>query len=114
MDHDAERRFVEFAQEHGRSILSGTPRETNRAYDNVIVALRELRQTNDKGVSFLLGRLQDEDLSVVSWSALCLLPFRESEAVAALEKVALSGQRHTGFAADMTLKEWRAGRLKVD
>ena len=114
MAHDAELRFIEFAREHGRATLSGTARETNKAYDNAITALRELRQTPDKGVSALIRHLQDDDLSVVNWSALCLLPFRELEAVAALERVARSGQRHTGFAAEMTLREWGAGRLKVE
>jgi hypothetical protein len=114
MAHDADLRFVKFAREHGRATMSGTARETNKAYDGTIIALRELRQIADKGVSVLLGHLQDDDLSVVSWSALCLLPYRELEAVAALERVAQSGQRHTGFEADMTLREWRAGRLKVE
>ena len=114
MAQDAEQIFVEAARDHGRATLAGTSREANLAYDIAVGALRELRKADDEGVSVLLAHLQDEDLSVVSWSALYLLPYQETQATEALERVTQSGQPRIGFAAEMTLREWRAGRLKVE
>lgn len=68
----------------------------------------------DKGENFLIGLLEGDDPSVVTWSALHLLPFRESEAVLALQKATEAAHPLIAFGAEMTLKEWRAGRLKVD
>jgi hypothetical protein len=107
-------RFVEAAQEHGRGIIEGEPRITNRAYDRVVSAIRDLRKTPDRGEGFLLGLLDKEDLSVVRAAATYLLPLREVEAAQALDRVAKDGLPLIAFGAEMTLEEWRAGRLKLD
>ena len=107
-------RFVEGAREHGLYTVEGDAPATNRAYKKIILALKELRETPDRGESFLASLLQSEDLSVVTWAALYLLPSNPEEAVKALQKVASEGKSLIAFDAEMTLKEWRAGRLKVD
>jgi hypothetical protein len=107
-------RFVEAAKEHGQGIVEGEPQKTNRAFDRVVSAIRDLRKSPDKGEEFLIGLLDEEDLSIVRAAATYLLPLREVEAVQALEKVARYGLPLIAFGAEMTLKEWRAGRLKVD
>lgn len=106
--------FVESAKEHGQGIIEGDPNITNRAYDRVVSAIKDLRKCPDRGELFLTGLLGREDLSVVRAAATYLLPLREKEAVRALERVAKDGLPLIAFGADMTLKEWRAGRLKVD
>ena len=109
---NAEERFIEFARQHGRATCEGDAPATNRAYKNLITALHEIKRTPDNGESFLLASLTNSDLSVVKWAALYLLPLREAEAVAALERVAGSGIPRIAFGAKMTLSEWRAGRLR--
>jgi hypothetical protein len=109
-----EERFVQATREHGRAIQLGNSSEANNAADIIASALLEIRRVDDRGESVLLKYLNDDDYSVVSWAALYLLPLREPEATAALERVAQSGQPRIGFAAKMTLREWRDGRLKVE
>jgi Domain of unknown function (DUF2019) len=106
--------YIEFARQFGIAEREGDAPATNKAYEQLISALRELRKESDKGERFLLELLENDDLSVVTWSALYLLPLREADATAALERVAKSGVPRIGFSAEMTLKEWRAGRLKIE
>jgi hypothetical protein len=106
--------FIEAAREHGQGIVEGDPQKTNRAYDRVVSAIRDLRKSPGKGEEFLIGLLDKEDLSIVRAAATYLLPLREVEAMQALERVAKGGLPLIAFGAEMTLKEWRAGRLKVD
>jgi|MedtruStandDraft_1076414.scaffolds.fasta_scaffold69656_1 hypothetical protein len=107
-------RFIEAAKEHGQGIVEGEPQKTNRAYDRVVAAIRDLRKSPDKGEEFLMGLLDKEDLALVRAAATYLLPLREVEAVQALERVTKDGLPLIAFGAEMALKEWRAGRLKVD
>jgi len=110
----AQDQFVEGAREHGLYTVEGDAPATNRAYKKLSLALKELREMPDRGEGFLAGLIQNEDLSVVTWAALYLLPSRPEEAVQALQRVAGEGKSLIAFDAEMTLKEWRAGRLKVD
>lgn len=107
-------RFLEAARRHGASTLAGDSKAANVAYESLVDAIRHLRATPDKGVELLTGQLSDEDLSIVTWSALFLLPFDEPKASAALGKVARSGVPRLAFNARMTLKEWKAGRLTIE
>jgi hypothetical protein len=110
----SEDRFIEGARQHGEGTVEGNAPAANRAYKKLIAALREIRRTPDKGEAFLAKQLRSENPSVVTWSALHLLPYRQDEAVLALQRVAETGPPLIAFGAEMTLKEWRAGRLKID
>ena len=114
MGMSSEELFVEGARQHGEGTIEGDATATNMAYRKLISALREIRKMPDKGEGFLFGLLDNDDPSVVTWSALHLLPFKEDEAVLALQKAAETAPPLIAFGAEMTLKEWRAGRLKVE
>ena len=110
-----EQRFIEAAREHGLSTREGGGVvATNAAYDRIVSAVKALRASPDRGQHVLLNCLASDDPSVVTWAALYLLPLKERAAVAALRRIARSGVRLVSLGAEMTLKEWRAGRLKVD
>jgi len=111
---EAYQRFLNAARQHGVSTLEGDAKETNQAYEYIIAALRELRQTPDKGVPFLSGLLSDDDPSVATWASLFMLPFDEPKASRALERVAESGIPRFALNARMTLREWQAGRLNIE
>lgn len=111
---DAIQRFADAARQHGVQNLEGDAKAANRAYKSIIVAVRELREAPDKGVSLFAGLLSDDDLSIVTWAALFLLPFDEAKASDALHKVADSGVRLLALSARMTLSEWHAGRLHIE
>jgi hypothetical protein len=109
-----EQLYVTSAREHGAATLKGDSAATNRAYYNLIQALRGLRGSRDRGVLFLTSLLNDADPAVVAWAATHLLPFKEKEACLALEEIAKRGIRLISLDAEMTLEEWRSGRLKVE
>lgn len=98
---------------HGLHANEGGVRATNAAYANTVAALKALRSRPDRGERFLVGCLADSNPSVATADASYLLPDREAEAVEALQRVAL-GKDLIAFGAEMVLKEWRAGRLKVE
>jgi hypothetical protein len=134
---DAEQQFVEAARLHGAK--GRGPAAVNREYDRIIAALRTLRSTPDRGREFLLSCLANPDPSVVSWAASYLLPKRPrikafkqvaadlatlvaqvasylspgSRAVRALTEVAM-GEDLVALSAQITLEEWRAGRLETE
>ncbi|MEY2927061.1 MAG: hypothetical protein RL367_1538, partial [Pseudomonadota bacterium] len=70
MTNDAQARFIEAAHQHGGLTREGDAGETNKADECLIAALRDLRNTPDKGEDFLAASLADDDLSVVTWAAL--------------------------------------------
>jgi hypothetical protein len=111
---NAENRFIDAARKHGLATREGDPSVANRAHDDLVTALQELRRTPDRGVAFLSDQLSNADASVVTWAALYLLPSKEKEASEALQRVAAQGLPRVSFGADMTLQEWRAGRLEVE
>ena len=87
---------------------------TNKAHKNIMLAVKEIREAPDRGESFFMSLLTNENASVVKWAAAYLLPYKPAEAVVALQTVAETGPPLIAFGAEMTLKEWRAGRLKID
>ncbi|MBC6981385.1 hypothetical protein [Caulobacter sp. 17J80-11] len=110
----AREQFVQAARQHGQFVREGDATGSNAAYSQLSSALPKLRAEPDAGASFLMDLLSESDPSVVTWAALYLLPFDERASIAALEKVAESGIPRLALNAAMTLKEWRAGRLKID
>lgn len=96
---------------HGAGTLAGEPGATNLAHRSIVEALEDLRRAPDKGENALRELLTDEDPSVATWAALFLLPLDEQSASAVLERIAASGVPLIAFNAQMTLREWKAGRL---
>lgn len=114
MEASAEDRFIEGAREHGEATVEGDAPATNKAYRKLALALREIREQPDRGDAFLASLLSNQDLSVVAWASTFLLFSRQREASEALQRVSKSASPLIAFGAEMTLKEWKAGRLKVD
>jgi hypothetical protein len=114
MSASAQDRFVEATRQHGQGIIEGDAPMTNKAHQMVMIAAKEIRATADRGEAFFVSLLPNEDPSVVKWAAAYLLKSRQSEAEAALERVSGTAPPLIAFGAEMTLKEWRAGRLNMD
>jgi hypothetical protein len=104
--------YVDAARRHGQALARGDSDEANAAYDEKVAVLRQLRSTPDRGCAVLRSLLTHEDPGVRKSAATHLLPLDETAAIAALEEVSrLPGL--IGFDAEMVLREWKAGRLKV-
>jgi Domain of unknown function (DUF2019) len=107
--------YVDAAILHHEKLLLGDPKGSNRQHDRLIKAIRQIRKQGDQGKDFLLGLLQHENESVKLWAACHLLTIDEKRAVETLKKIAAKAsawQLQTD--AEMTISEWRAGRLDPD
>ena len=108
-----EEKYRDAARRHGEYTLKGDSVSTNLAYYELMSALRDIRRLANRGEEVLLRLTTDNDVSVVGWAASHLLPLQEDVAKNALENVA-GGKGLVAFSAEMVLKEWNAGRLKID
>jgi hypothetical protein len=110
----AKDKFIEAASHHGQGIVEGDVPMADKAYKRLVLAAKQIRATPDRGESLFVSLLANEDASVRKWAALYLLRSRRGEAEQALQKIAETGPPLIAFGAEMTLKEWQAGRLKID
>ena len=110
---DSKNRYVAEAVEHGRCTESGDYKRGNAAFDRMKAALAELRRCADRGESILMELLNHPDGWVRLDAATDLLPLRVDLASTILENLASGPQSQLEFMAKMVLREWRAGRLKV-
>jgi hypothetical protein len=78
-----------------------------------MAVLAQLRKCPDGGASVLIELLDHPNGWVRSSAATHLLPLRPDLATTALEALAAGPQSQLEFNANMVLREWRAGRLKV-
>jgi hypothetical protein len=110
---DPKDRYIAEAAEHGRCTESGDYKRGNTAFDRMNAALAELRGRADRGESILVELLNHPNGWVRLDAATDLLPLRADLASAILENLASGPRSEVEFNARMVLREWRAGRLKV-
>lgn len=106
-------RYREAARAHGAAEMTRKAvRAANREADTIAAVYRELRRRDARSV--LLVLLDDPDPSVRSWAGAHALDFAPSEGEPVLEALSRedTGPLGKGFDAQMTLQEWRAGRLR--
>jgi hypothetical protein len=106
--------FIEAASQHGASTQKGDSKAANEAYARLAGRMKKIRKEADRGKAFLEEAIRSEDSSVVCWAALYLLPLNEKAAKEALAMLAAQPTGIDAFNARMTLREWKAGRLKVE
>lgn len=97
---------------HGRSTISGNSRSANRAARRLAECNEEVQCRGAEAQEEFLRMLRDQSGDVPLWSAAHCLAFRPDLGEEVLEALILSGG-HVGLSAQMTLREWRAGRLKL-
>ena len=112
MAADARESYVEAALRHGQAIDAGDSDRANAAYEAKEQALRQLRSSADRGRTVLTALLAHEDPGVRKSAATHLLPLDESRALETLADVSRLPDL-VGFDAEMVIREWKAGRLKV-
>jgi len=88
---------------------------SNKAHDKLYKAARRIRLNSpDGGETFFLSLLNHEMPYVSLCAAFNLIPFNPKLARATYERLAKYGEGEVGFAAEVTLKEWKAGSLDPD
>jgi len=103
--------YAQAASVHGRATETGDYKTGNRAADRVAAIYAELRARGPDAQRSLLGLLKHEVPGVRGWAAAHALDFAPSDGEAVLQALIPMGG-FVGHDAEMTLKEWRQGRLK--
>ena len=87
----------------------------NKAFDRLMRAAKEIRLTReDGGENFFTSLVNHEMPHVMCVAAFNLIPFNPKLARATYERLAKGPPGEVRFGAEMTLKEWKAGRLDPD
>ena len=110
---DEKNRYVIAAAEQGRFLESADSEKANAAFDTMMAALAKLRSQVDRGEAIPAELLDHPDGWVRVSAATHLLPLRAEPACTTLEGLASGPCGELPFEAEMVLREWRAGRLKV-
>lgn len=114
MNTTVSEKYVEAAIKHGAASREGDYKTANKAHKALMDALKEMRSLPDKGVPELLALINHSDSFVVCWAATHLLPTQEMIAKEVLEELSKNESDLAAFDASMVLREWKAGRLKVE
>ena len=99
------------AIEHRKATDSGDFKVGNLAHDRLAGAYRTLRSRGSASQAKLLALLDDKDIGVRGWVGAHALEFAPDVGEPVLIALATEAG-FEGFDAEMTLKEWRAGRLR--
>ena len=110
---DLKERYITEAAEQGRCTESADSERADAAYDQMMASLAELRRLADRGESMLIEMLSHPNRWVRLSAATHLLPLRADLASKILDDLAFGPRGELRFEAEMVLREWRAGRLKV-
>jgi hypothetical protein len=105
------RLYERAAAEHGRGMLEGTPKETNRAADTIAAIYRELRGRDNQSRQAILPLLLSDNASVRGWAGAHAMEFAPEQGRAILEDLAKE-KGLIAFSAVMTLKVWGEGKLR--
>jgi hypothetical protein len=98
---------------HGAATEASDSKIGNLQADLLVAINRELRRRGPEAHRELLKLLVHSNPSVRSWAGCNALEFAPTEAERALESVAQIPKSLVAFTAEWTLREWRAGRLRI-
>ena len=101
-------RYAEAAHRHGEATADGR-RSANADADEIAAIYRELRGRNKQRV--LLTLLDSQDAGVRAWAGTHALEFAPEEGEPVLARLAETDGL-IAFGAQISLREWRAGRLR--
>jgi hypothetical protein len=101
--------YVEAASAHGQATAAGDSTTANHAHDVLAAIYRRLRE--DGTQRQLLHLLNHRDPAVVAWVGAHALEFAPAESERVLTDLARRDSSIIGFTAQMTLSEWRDGKL---
>lgn len=110
---DLLKRYTAAAIAQGVATESGNSNKGNRAADLLVAINRELRRRGAEAHQSLLKLLSHADPAVRGWAGCHALEFAPREAEQALEEVARIPKSPIAFTAEWTLREWKAGRLRI-
>jgi hypothetical protein len=104
-------RYIIAACQHGSCSLSGDHKAANKAYRQLMRALREIKSLQD-GAGVLVGLLDHPNEWVKLWASTHLLPIREEIGLEVLQRLAAQTKSLVEFNAKMVLQEWASQKRK--
>lgn len=102
--------FENSAKLHGECTENGDYKTGNKSYKSLISSIDFLKDNNL--LVKLIPFLNSPYLGVQLWASTFLLKVEEKLAVEKLEEIECASNAYS-FTAEMTLKEWRKGNLKI-
>lgn len=103
--------YRDAAKRHGEASEIGDSKSANKAAELVAAIYSELRQRGTEAQKALLPLLADPASGVRLWVGSHALEFSPTDGESCLRKLA-SSRCLLGLSAEVTLKEWQAGRLR--
>lgn len=104
--------FIDNAIIEGECTEKGDHKKGNKAFDIIAKVAKKIKQLDPK-FNVLLPLLKHKNDSVKLHAAFYLLPYQIKLAERVLKKISKNNGL-VAFTAEMTLKEWKAGRLKFN
>ncbi|WP_372241064.1 DUF2019 domain-containing protein [Corallococcus terminator] len=111
---ELEAAYAEAAVRQGRASLEGDFRTANAQQKTLVAVWGELRTRGEEGQASLLRLLDHQEQDVRVWAASHALSFAPARAEEVLERACHASPSPSRLNAEMTLREWRAGRLPED
>ena len=108
------RQYEDAATMIGVYTESGDYKKGDREYIRLKDAYREIRRHGREGQSRHLSLLDSDVLSVRVWAAAHALEYAPEVAEPVLEYLSKNAPGIQQLNAEMTLREWRAGRLSLE
>lgn len=104
--------YKELAISHGQATIAGDYKAANKAHDLIAAIYRELRFRGSDAQFALLVLLDDSNRRVRCWAAAHALEFAPDQGEKVLVEIAESEPGPTRLSAEMTIQEWRQGKLQ--
>ena len=103
--------YEEAATRYGQASEDADPRANNAQHRRISTIWKELKHRGEEGRDVALRLLTHANPHVRGWAAFHALEFAPERAIAELERLAREAPLWLKLDAEMTLKEFRAGRL---
>lgn len=103
--------YRQAAIENDAAVAKGRHRVANRQFELLVSLAREFRARGRQGQQVFEELLGDPENAVRAWAASHALPFATKAAEAVLAQIAAGPPSPIRLSAEMTLREWKAGRL---
>ncbi len=104
--------YKDAAAAHCMATERGDQNTANRSHDVLVGIHTELRRRGAEALNELLNLLQNKDTGVRFWAASHALEFSPEKGENVLSEIAKIPKSLIAFSAEVTLREWRAGRLR--
>ncbi|MDB5140304.1 MAG: hypothetical protein JWR12_2220 [Mucilaginibacter sp.] len=102
--------FQAAANEHAKATEEGDYISANRNYKKIAAVITFIKAEN--ALDSLLPYLNSKPVGVRIWASTYILPRYEKAGIKGLKEIVKSGGIHS-LNAEMTLNEWKKGRLKL-